>query len=79
MCVPGIEERNMNNMECDDQKTLLTHERKAWSAFYSLKDSGINDEKELARRHTYASDASTRLTQHISACPKCHRKSATLA
>jgi hypothetical protein len=62
--------------DCGAHEILLSDEANAWVAFNSLKDSGSKDEKELARRHTNACDASTRLRQHISACAECMPKAA---
>jgi len=56
-------------MECAEQQRLLSDEINAWAAYNALK--GSTDEKELTRRSDNASDASTRLRQHISACPLC--------
>jgi hypothetical protein len=58
-------------MSCEQQRIVLDDEIKAWAAYHFLKDSGSKDEKELIRRYTNACDVSTRLKQHISACPEC--------
>jgi hypothetical protein len=61
----------IEKMTCAEQKKLLTEENDSWAAFHSMKDSGSKDEKELARRYRNASDASTRLRQHIATCKIC--------
>jgi hypothetical protein len=49
-------------------------ESDAHAAYNHLKGSGSKDQKELIRLSDNASDASTRLRLHISACPKCRPK-----
>jgi hypothetical protein len=61
-------------MSCAVHQKLLNDERDSHAAYKSLKDSGSKDQKELIRRSDNASDASTRLRQHISTCPECQPK-----
>jgi hypothetical protein len=52
-------------MACTEQMRLLTEEKNAWAAYHSLRDSGSADQEERDSLRDSASDASTRLRQHI--------------
>ena len=61
-------------MGCTELQGLLIEEKAAWAAHKSWKESGGKGEayeKELTRRSNNASDASTRLRLHFSACSEC--------
>jgi hypothetical protein len=61
-------------MSCAEHQRLLDDEVDSHAAYKTLKDSGSKDQKELVRRSDNASDASTRLRQHISMCSTCRPK-----
>jgi hypothetical protein len=56
---------------CSGHQQLLQEERNAWSAWRSQKDLANAAPKDIQRLHDNASDASTRLRQHLNSCPKC--------
>jgi len=58
---------------CSEHESLFQDQRNAWAAWRNMKGSDNVDPKELQRRQDNASDASTRLRQHLNSCAKCRK------
>lgn len=56
---------------CAEQQILLNEERRAWSEYKQLRDSGSQDKKEITKRADDAGLVSTRLREHIHRCRRC--------
>ena len=69
--LPNVRPNGDKYCYCSVHRQLLQDENDAWAAWRSQKDNPNADPKEIQRLHDNASDASTRLRQHLNSCPKC--------
>lgn len=56
---------------CVEQEMLLNEERRAWSEYKRLRDSGIQDKNEITKKADDAGLVSAQLREHIHRCRRC--------